>query len=132
MKAQGWPRHAGNALSDQLSEVEGAGQGLRADHRRSLFGRHLGLSIGHASPEAAEGGAIGLVETGDVIEIDIPGRTINLAVSDECWPAPRRAGSQGLEACQGTPAQGFDRLAGLCRDDHQRGKGAVRDLSQLK
>jgi hypothetical protein len=82
-----------------------------------------GLSIGHASPEAAEGGAIGLVETGDVIEIDIPGRTINLAVSDECWPAPRRAGSQGLEACQGPPAQGFDRLAGLCRDDHQRGQG---------
>ena len=39
-----------------------------------------GLSIGHVSPEAAEGGAIGLVEEGDVIEIDIPNRTINLAV----------------------------------------------------
>ncbi len=42
-----------------------------------------GLSIGHVSPEAAEGGTIGLVEQGDKIEIDIPNRTINLAVSDE-------------------------------------------------
>jgi len=41
-----------------------------------------GLSIGHASPEAAEGGAIGLVEEGDRIEIDIPNRTIKVAVSD--------------------------------------------------
>ncbi|WP_457938783.1 dihydroxy-acid dehydratase [Mesorhizobium sp. 10J20-29] len=42
-----------------------------------------GLSIGHASPEAAEGGAIGLVREGDTVEIDIPNRTINLAVSAE-------------------------------------------------
>ncbi|MBZ8134490.1 dihydroxy-acid dehydratase [Afifella sp. IM 167] len=41
-----------------------------------------GLSIGHASPEAAEGGAIGLVEEGDTIEIDIPGRSINLLVDE--------------------------------------------------
>ena len=41
-----------------------------------------GLSIGHASPEAAQGGAIGLVREGDLIEIDIPNRTINLAISD--------------------------------------------------
>ncbi|WP_116653356.1 dihydroxy-acid dehydratase [Pelagibacterium sediminicola] len=41
-----------------------------------------GLSIGHVSPEAAQGGAIGLVEPGDRIEIDIPNRTINLLVSD--------------------------------------------------
>ena len=41
-----------------------------------------GLSIGHASPEAACGGAIGLVEEGDVIEIDIPNRSIRLAVPD--------------------------------------------------
>ncbi|MHA3914298.1 dihydroxy-acid dehydratase [Halovulum sp. GXIMD14793] len=49
-----------------------------------------GLSIGHASPEAAEGGTIGLVETGDTIEIDIPNRTINLAV-DEAVLDQRRA-----------------------------------------
>ena len=41
-----------------------------------------GLSIGHASPEAASGGAIGLVKNGDIIEIDIPNRTINIAISD--------------------------------------------------
>ncbi|MFV1464275.1 MULTISPECIES: dihydroxy-acid dehydratase [unclassified Phaeobacter] len=42
-----------------------------------------GLSIGHVSPEAAEGGTIGLVHQGDTIEIDIPNRSIHLAVSDE-------------------------------------------------
>ena len=41
-----------------------------------------GLSIGHASPEAAEGGAIGLVREGDIIEIDIPNRTVNVLVTD--------------------------------------------------
>ncbi|WP_417600537.1 dihydroxy-acid dehydratase [Pararhodobacter oceanensis] len=49
-----------------------------------------GLSIGHVSPEAEEGGLIGLVETGDKIEIDIPNRTIHLAV-DEAEIAARRA-----------------------------------------
>jgi len=42
-----------------------------------------GLSIGHVSPEAAEGGAIGLVREGDTIEIDIPGRSIRVALSDK-------------------------------------------------
>ena len=42
-----------------------------------------GLSIGHVSPEAAEGGAIGLVEAGDRVRIDIPARKIELLVSDE-------------------------------------------------
>ncbi|KAF0127244.1 MAG: dihydroxy-acid dehydratase [Xanthobacteraceae bacterium] len=42
-----------------------------------------GLSIGHASPEAAEGGAIGLVEEGDMIDIDIPNRSISMRVSDD-------------------------------------------------
>src|SRR6056300_1902269 len=42
-----------------------------------------GLSIGHASPEAAEGGSIGLVQEGDEIIIDIPNRTINVSLSDE-------------------------------------------------
>ncbi len=46
-------------------------------------GGSSGLSIGHVSPEAAEGGAIGLVRDGDTIEIDIPARSIRLAVSDE-------------------------------------------------
>jgi len=50
-----------------------------------------GLSIGHCSPEAAEGGAIGLVREGDTVEIDIPNRTINLAVSDAELAARRAA-----------------------------------------
>ncbi len=50
-----------------------------------------GLSIGHVSPEAAEGGLIGLVETGDIIEIDIPGRSINLAVSEDVLETRRAA-----------------------------------------
>jgi dihydroxy-acid dehydratase len=50
-----------------------------------------GLSIGHASPEAAEGGTIGLVQEGDTIEIDIPNRTIRLAVSDAELAARRTA-----------------------------------------
>ncbi|WP_186420060.1 dihydroxy-acid dehydratase [Bosea sp. CS1GBMeth4] len=54
-------------------------------------GGSSGLSIGHVSPEAAEGGAIGLVESGDVIEIDIPGRRIELKVSDEELAARRAA-----------------------------------------
>ncbi|MEI9414825.1 dihydroxy-acid dehydratase [Mesorhizobium sp. Cs1321R2N1] len=50
-----------------------------------------GLSIGHASPEAAEGGLIGLVQEGDTIEIDIPNRTIRLAVDDAELDARRAA-----------------------------------------
>ena len=50
-----------------------------------------GLSIGHVSPEAAEGGNIGLVEHGDIIEINIPDRTINLAVDDAILAERRKA-----------------------------------------
>lgn len=48
-----------------------------------------GLSIGHVSPEAAEGGNIGLIKEGDVIEIDIPNRTINVALSEDELSARR-------------------------------------------
>ena len=48
-----------------------------------------GLSIGHVSPEAAEGGNIGLIKEGDIIEIDIPNRSINVALSDEELSARR-------------------------------------------
>lgn len=50
-----------------------------------------GLSIGHASPEAAEGGNIGLIEEGDVIEIDIPNRTIHAVLTDEQFAERRQA-----------------------------------------
>jgi dihydroxy-acid dehydratase len=50
-----------------------------------------GLSIGHVSPEAEEGGLIGLVEEGDTIEIDIPNRIIRVAVADDVLAARRTA-----------------------------------------
>jgi dihydroxy-acid dehydratase len=67
----------------------GAACALVTDGRFS--GGSSGLSIGHVSPEAAEGGAIGLVREGDAIEIDIPARTIRLAVTDEELAHRRRA-----------------------------------------
>lgn len=58
-----------------------------------------GLSIGHVSPEAAEGGAIGLVQEGDTIEIDIPNRKINLAVSEAELDTRRKAmAAKGTDA----------------------------------
>ena len=53
-------------------------------------GASRGASIGHVSPEAADGGNIGLIEEGDIIEIDIPNASINVKVSDEVL-AERRA-----------------------------------------
>jgi dihydroxy-acid dehydratase len=62
-------------------------------------GGSSGLSIGHVSPEAAEGGTIGLVESGDRIEIDIPARSIKLMVSDEKLARRRTAMEQkGIDA----------------------------------
>jgi dihydroxy-acid dehydratase len=55
-----------------------------------------GLSIGHVSPEAAEGGAIGLVENGDRIAIDIPKRSIQLLVSDQVLSRRREAKGGGM------------------------------------
>ncbi len=49
-----------------------------------------GLSIGHVSPEAASGGAIGLVRNGDIIDIDIPARSISVRLSDEALARRRR------------------------------------------
>ena len=54
-------------------------------------GGSSGLSLGHVSPEAAEGGTIGLVEEGDIIEIDIPNRTINLVIEKSALAARRQA-----------------------------------------
>ncbi|WP_163848457.1 dihydroxy-acid dehydratase [Pseudooceanicola aestuarii] len=63
-----------------------------------------GLSIGHVSPEAAEGGLIGLVETGDRVEIDIPNRTIHLAVEDSIL-ADRRAAMEAKGPAAWRPAE---------------------------
>jgi dihydroxy-acid dehydratase len=63
-----------------------------------------GLSIGHVSPEAAEGGNIGLIEEGDIIEIDIPNRSINVALSDEVL-AERRAAMEAKGDAAWQPAE---------------------------
>ncbi|QDP99062.1 dihydroxy-acid dehydratase [Lysinibacillus fusiformis] len=67
------------------SAIQGRGLGTKValitDGRFS--GASRGISIGHISPEAAEGGPIALVENGDIITIDLPNRTINLEVSEE-------------------------------------------------
>jgi len=93
-----------------------------------------GLSIGHASPEAAEGGAIGLVETGDIIDIDIPNRNIELRVDDAVL-AERRAAQEARGADAYKPvdrerevSQALWAYAALTTS---ASRGAVRDLSQL-
>ncbi len=98
-------------------------------------GGSSGLSIGHVSPEAAEGGAIGLVEEGDIIEIDIPNRRIHLAVSDEVM-AHRRAAmeAKGEDAWQPTArkrvvSQALQAYAALTTS---AARGAVRDVRGLK
>ncbi len=94
-----------------------------------------GLSIGHASPEAAEGGAIALIEDGDVIEINIPKRSINLAVSDDELANRRIAmEAKGADAWkplgrQRTVSKALQAYAALTTSAD---KGAVRDLEQLK
>ena len=94
-----------------------------------------GLSIGHASPEAADGGAIGLVEEGDVIEIDIPERRIQLLVSDEVLAERREA----MEARGEAAWRPVDRkrevsaaLQAYALMATSADKGAVRDVSQIQ
>jgi len=94
-----------------------------------------GLSIGHVSPEAAEGGAIALVLEGDRIEIDIPGRTINIAVAESVL-AQRRAemtakGAQAWKPVARTrPVSAALRAYAAMATSASR--GAVRDVSQLE
>ncbi|MEN8167992.1 MAG: dihydroxy-acid dehydratase [Pseudomonadota bacterium] len=94
-----------------------------------------GLSVGHCSPEAAEGGNIGLVEEGDRIEIDIPNRRINLLLSDEALLQRRQAmhgeagaGWRPLDR-QRPVSQALQAYAALTTS---AAHGAVRDLSQIQ
>ena len=83
-----------------------------------------GLSIGHASPEAAAGGAIGLVRDGDRIRIDIPARGIELLIDEvELAAASPSAGRRRLEARAAARAQGQRRTESLCAAGHQRRQG---------
>jgi dihydroxy-acid dehydratase len=94
-----------------------------------------GLSIGHASPEAALGGAIGLVEEGDIIKIDIPNRSINLDVSDDVL-AQRRTdmcakGKDAWKPVEVRPRKVSAALKAYAALTTSADKGAVRDVSQL-
>ncbi len=89
-----------------------------------------GLSIGHVSPEAAEGGAIGLVEEGDRIAIDIPARSIRVEVADEVL-ARRRAARTSWKPAKRERAvsQALRAYAALTTS---AARGAVRDVSQVE
>ena len=95
-----------------------------------------GLSIGHCSPEAAAGGTIGLVENGDIIEINIPARTIHLKVSDEELAKRRAAqdakGAMGWKPAQPRPRKISAALKAYAMLATSADKGAVRDLSKLE
>jgi dihydroxy-acid dehydratase len=94
-----------------------------------------GLSIGHASPEAAAGGAIGLVEQGDIIDINIPQRSINVALSAEQLASRRQAmDARGPEAWKPKalrPRKVTPALKVYAKMVTSADKGAVRDLSLL-
>ncbi len=111
----------------------GAACALLTDGRFS--GGSSGLVIGHASPEAAEGGAIGLVEEGDMIDIDIPNRKIQLRVDDATLQQRREAmDARGAKAWKPVDRQRVVsqalRAYGLMATSADR--GAVRDISQLE
>jgi dihydroxy-acid dehydratase len=95
-----------------------------------------GLSIGHCSPEAAEGGNIGLVEAGDIIEIDIPNRTINVNLTDEEL-AERRQAMMAKGKAAWKPAKPRERkvsaaLRAYAAMTTSAAFGAVRDVEQIE
>ena len=98
-------------------------------------GGSSGLSIGHVSPEAAEGGLIGLVEDGDRIEIDIPNRSIRVAVADDVLAARRAAmEARGEKAWQPVAR---DRVVSAALRAYaalttSAARGAVRDVEQRR
>ncbi|MCX3060416.1 dihydroxy-acid dehydratase [Streptomyces beihaiensis] len=114
------------------SYLKGRGLGkacaLVTDGRFS--GGTSGLSIGHASPEAASGGIIALVEDGDRIRIDIPNRAIELLVPDEELAA-RRAALGGTYAPKARERKVSAALRAYAAMATSADKGAVRDVSKL-
>ncbi|MEU9856903.1 dihydroxy-acid dehydratase [Streptomyces sp. NPDC047974] len=89
-----------------------------------------GLSIGHASPEAASGGTIALVEDGDRIRIDIPNRSIELLV-DDATLAARREALGGVYAPKNRERKVSAALRAYAAMATSADKGAVRDVSKL-
>jgi dihydroxy-acid dehydratase len=108
----------------------GAACALVTDGRFS--GGTSGLSIGHVSPEAAEGGTIGLVETGDRIEIDIPARSIHLAVDDATLAERRKAAeARGWQPVKPRPRKVSLALQAYALMTTSAARGGVRDLSGI-
>ncbi|WP_030573684.1 dihydroxy-acid dehydratase [Streptomyces aureocirculatus] len=89
-----------------------------------------GLSIGHASPEAASGGTIALVEDGDRIRIDIPNRSIDLLV-DDAELSRRREALGGVYAPKSRERKVSQALRAYAAMATSADKGAVRDVSKL-
>ncbi|HBK08753.1 MAG TPA: dihydroxy-acid dehydratase, partial [Acetobacteraceae bacterium] len=99
-------------------------------------GGSSGLSIGHCSPEAAEGGTIGLVEDGDIIEIDIPARSIRLAVADDVL-ATRRAAMEAKGEAAWQPTENRQRKVSAALRAYgamatSAARGAVRDVGSFR
>ncbi len=124
-------------MLDPTSYLKSKGLGklgaLVTDGRFS--GGSSGLSIGHVSPEAAEGGAIALVEAGDRIEIDIPARRIHLDVGD-AELARRRAAMEERGAEAWTPGPRKRAVSAALKAyaalTTSAARGAVRDVGQLR
>jgi len=119
---------------DLKSKGLGKACALLTDGRFS--GGTSGLSIGHVSPEAAEGGNIGLVQNGDVITIDIPNRSINVKLTDAQLHDRREAmEAKGVHAWQ--PEHPRERavspaLRAYAAMATSAAFGAVRDVSQIE
>jgi dihydroxy-acid dehydratase len=98
-------------------------------------GGSSGLSVGHISPEAAEGGAIGLIEEGDQIAIDIPNRRIDILVSDAVL-AERRARMEAKGRDAWKPLDRVREVSVALRAyaalTTSAARGAVRDVSQVE
>ena len=98
-------------------------------------GGSSGLSIGHVSPEAAEGGLIGLIETGDPILIDIPNRIISVELDDSVLAA-RRAAMEAKGAAAWKPVDRKRVVSPALRAyaalTTNAARGAVRDVSQVE
>ncbi len=95
-----------------------------------------GLSIGHASPEAAEGGAIALVQEGDMIDIDIPNRTIDIRITktemDERRDAMNAKGVAGWKPIEQRVRNVTPALKAYAAMSTSASRGAIRDVTQLE
>jgi dihydroxy-acid dehydratase len=114
------------------------GRGLGAQCALITDGRFSGgtsgLSIGHVSPEAASGGAIALIEDGDTITIDIPGRTIAVELTDAELEdrRGRLEATTGYKPAQERPRAVSPALRAYAAMATSADKGAVRDVSRIE